>query len=59
MFTMSEFNEFKPRLKSPKKQFLMSAGLNLKKIKYNFKWNQAYLSRGLSKNWIHGEDLIN
>ena len=31
---MSEFNEFKPRLKSPKNQFQfqLSAGLNLKKL---------------------------
>ena len=29
---VSEFNEFKPRLKSPKNRFQLSAGLNLKKI---------------------------
>ena len=29
--TVSEFNEFKPRLKSPKNRFQMSAGLNLEK----------------------------
>ena len=28
---VSEFNEFKPRLKSPKNRFQMSAGLNLEK----------------------------
>ena len=37
-------SEFKPHLKSPKKRFQMSAGLNLKKIEYNFKCNQPYLS---------------
>ena len=40
---MSEFNEFKPRLKSPKNRFQMSVGLN-----NNFKCNQPYLSRGLN-----------
>ena len=29
---MSEFNEFKPRLKSPKNRFQLNAGLNLKKL---------------------------
>ena len=29
---MSEFKEFKPRLKSPKNRFQLSAGLNLKKF---------------------------
>ena len=29
---VSKFNEFKPRLKSPKNQFQMSAGLNLEKL---------------------------
>ena len=41
-----EFNEFEPRLKSAKNRFQLSADLNLKK--YNFKWNQPYLSRGLN-----------
>ena len=30
--TVSEFNEFKPRLKSPKNRFQLSAGLNLEKF---------------------------
>ena len=30
--TVSEFNEFKPRFKSPKNRFQLSAGLNLKKL---------------------------
>ena len=30
--TVSEFNEFKPRLKSPKNRFQLSAGLNLEKL---------------------------
>ena len=30
---MSEFNEFKPRLKSAKNRFQLSAGLNLEKLK--------------------------
>ena len=47
---MSEFNEFKPRLESPKNRFQLSTGLNLKKVEYNFKWNQPYLSRGLNLN---------
>ena len=29
---VSEFNEFKPRLKSPKNRFQLSAGLNLEKL---------------------------
>ena len=30
--TVSEFDEFKPRLKSPKNRFQLSAGLNLEKF---------------------------
>ena len=30
--TVSEFNEFKPRLKSAKNRFQLSAGLNLEKL---------------------------
>ena len=29
---VSEFNEFKPRLKSPKNRFQLSAGLNFEKL---------------------------
>ena len=29
---VSEFNEFKPRLKSPKNRFQLSTGLNLEKF---------------------------
>ena len=32
---VSEFNEFKSRLKSPKNRFQLSAGLNLKKLNTN------------------------
>jgi len=32
MLTVFEFKEFKPRLKSPKNWFLLSAGLNLEKL---------------------------
>ena len=39
---MFEFNEFKPRLQSPKNRFQLSVGLNLEKL---FKLNQPYLSR--------------
>ena len=47
--SMSEFNEFKPRLKSAKKnRFQLSAGLNLETFEYNFKWNQPYLSGDLN-----------
>ena len=42
---MSEFNEFRPRLKSNKNRFQLSAGLNLE-IEYNFNWYQPNLSRG-------------
>ena len=31
-FIFFKFNEFKPRLKSPKNRFQMSAGLNLEKF---------------------------
>ena len=42
-----EFKEFKPRFKSAKTRFKLSAGLNLETFE-NFKWNQPYLSRGLN-----------
>ena len=45
-----EFKEFKPQFKSAKTRFKLSASLNLKKIWYNFKWNQPNLSRGLKLN---------
>ena len=32
MFSASEFNEFKPRLKSPQNRFQLSAGLNLENL---------------------------
>jgi len=35
MKPVSEFNEFKPRLKSPKSRFLLIAGLNLDKFNTN------------------------
>ena len=40
----SEFNKFKPRLKSAKNRFQLIAGLKLD-IEYNSKWNHPYLSR--------------
>ena len=42
---VSEFNKFEPRLKSAKNRFLYSTGMKSWNIKYNFKWNQPYLSR--------------
>ena len=51
---MSEFNEFKPRLKSPKNRFKLSAGLNLEKFNT---WNQQYLSPGL--NLSRGSKSLN
>ena len=38
-----EFKEFEPRFKSAKTQFKLN-------IRYNFKWNQPYLNRGLNLN---------
>ena len=35
MCPVSEFNEFKPRLKSPQNRFLLSDGLNLEKFNTN------------------------
>ena len=51
--TVSEFNEFKPRLKSHKNWFQVSAGLNLE----TFKWNKQNLSRGL--NLHRGSNSLN
>ena len=56
MRTVSEFNEFKRRLKSNKNRFQSW------KIDYNIKWNQRYLSRGLnlgpgSNSLISGSSL--
>ena len=45
--SVSEFNEFEPRLKSAKKPVLIERRLKYWKIEYNFMWNQPYLSRGL------------
>ena len=50
---VSEFNEFKPFLKTTQTRFQWSAGLLLSgieswKIEYNFKWDQPYLNRGLN-----------
>ena len=53
--SVSEFNEFEPRLKSAKNRFQLSAGLNLEKL--NTKWNQPYLSRGL--NLSSGSNSLN
>ena len=44
-------------IKSAKNQFQLSAGLNLQKLDYNFKWNQPYLSRGL--NLSRGSNSLN
>ena len=45
---MSEFNEFKPRLKSARTRFSIERRLKSWNIEYNFKWNQPYLSRRLN-----------
>ena len=45
--TESEFNKFKPRLKSAQNKFLIERLKSLN-IEYNFKWNQPYLSRALN-----------
>ena len=56
-FPVSEFNEFKPRLKSLKNRVHLSASLNPWKIKYNVKWNQPNLSLGL--NLSRGSNSLN
>ena len=53
-YTVSEFNEFEPSLKSAKNWFYLSASQN---IEYNFKWNQPYLSRVL--NLSRGSNSLN
>ena len=35
VLTVSEFNDFKPRQKSPKNRFQLSTGLNLEKFNTN------------------------
>ena len=46
---MSEYNEFKSRLKSPKNRFQLSTGLNLEKFNTILSGtNQPYLSPGLN-----------
>ena len=52
---MSEFNEFKSRLKSL--NFLIECWHKSWKIEHTFKWNQPYLSRGL--NLSHGSNSLN
>ena len=48
---MISIKEFKPRFKSAKTRFKISAVLNLERnIWYNFKWNQPYISRDLNLN---------
>jgi len=44
--SVSEINEFEPRLKSPKKPVSIEPRLKSWNIEYNFKWNQPYLSSG-------------
>ena len=51
---MSKFNEFKPRLK---KLVSIERWLKSRKIEYNFKKNQPYLSRGL--NLSHDSNSLN
>jgi len=41
---MSEFNEFKPSLKSPKNRFLLSAGLNIEKLNTNLSGTNPILA---------------
>ena len=50
---LQRFNEFKPRLKSCKNRFQLSARLKSWKIEYNFKWNQPYLSRARGLNSLN------
>ena len=45
-----EFKEFKPRFKSAKTRFKLSAGFNLETFDTIFKWNQPYLNHGLNLN---------
>ena len=48
-----EFKEFKPRFKSAKirqNPVKMKRRLKSRNISYHFKWNQAYLNRGLNLN---------
>ena len=52
--SLSEFNEFQPRLKSPKNRFQLSAGLNLEKFKQ--RPNLKNLSRGL--NLSQGSNMV-
>ena len=53
---VSEFNEFKPRLKYPKNQFYLTAGLNLEKFITNLSGTNQ-LSRGLNLN--RGSNSLN
>jgi hypothetical protein len=52
---VSEFNEFKPRLKSPKNQFQLSAGLNLEECNTIL---GGTLSRTLHQHIAHQGQLI-
>ena len=45
-----EFKEFKPRFKSAKTRYKLSAGLNLETFYILFEWNQLYLNRDLNLN---------
>ena len=50
MHHVSEFNEIKPHLKSPKKPVLVERRLKSWKFLYKCKWNQKNLNRGLDLN---------
>ena len=50
--TEAEFNDFKPRLKSVKNRFQLSAGLNLEKLDTILS-EQPYLSRGLNSSSLN------
>ena len=47
---MFELNEFEQRLKSTQNRFQLN-WLKSRNIEYNFKWNQPYLSGGLSRRF--------
>ena len=50
MYSVSEFHEFRPHLKSLIQPVLFDRRLKSGKNQYKFKWNQSYLSRDLNLN---------
>ena len=53
----NEFNEFKPRLKSPKTRSQLNPGLNIGKLNI-LSENQPYLSRGSNSLNSASEEVI-